>query len=107
MRSRFWKNILIWHLQCIWIFDLYYYTDRVLYKTMLSDSEHPNPVKRKGKLFAIVDRDEYDFDTIDGNHLYGGFLDVYDEYRDQVFLKKEKGKLDKIIHTERRNRMRR
>ena len=88
-------------------FDLYYYTDRVLYKTMLSDSEHPNPVKRKGKLFAIVDRDEYDFDTIDGNHLYGGFLDVYDEYRDQVFLKKEKGKLDKIIHTERRNRMRR
>lgn len=76
-------------------------------KTMLSDSEHPNPVKRKGKLFAIVDRDEYDFDTIDGNHLYGGFLDVYDEYRDQVFLKKEKGKLDKIIHTERRNRMRR
>ena len=88
-------------------FDLYYYTDRVLYKTMLSDSEHPNPVKRKGKLFAIVDKDEYDFDTIDGNHLYGGFLDVYDEYRDQVFLKKEKGKLDKIIHTERRNRMRR
>ena len=31
------------------------------------------------------------------NHLYGGFLDVYDEYRDQVFLKKEKGKLDKIF----------
>ena len=94
MRSRFWKNILIWHLQCIWIFLTCIIIQTVYcIKTMLSDSEHPNPVKRKGKLFAIVDKDEYDFDTIDGNHLYGGFLDVYDEYRDQVFLKKRKRKI--------------
>ena len=93
MRSRFWKIYLFGTCNVYGFFDLYYYTDRVLYKTMLSDSEHPNPVKRKGKLFAIVDRDEYDFDTIDGNHLYGGFLDVYDEYRDQVFSKKRKRKI--------------
>ena len=87
-------------------FDLYYYTDRVLYKSRLSDPQHPWPVDRKNRLFAVVNKDEYDFDTVDGNHLYSGFLDVYDEYKDQVLLKMERGKLDKILHTERRNRMR-
>ena len=53
-----------------------------------------------------MNKDEYDFDTVDGNHLYSGFLDVYAEYKDQVLLKMERGKLDKILHTERRNRMR-
>lgn len=28
---------------------------------------------RKDYLFTIVDREEYDFDTVDGNHLYSGF----------------------------------
>ena len=87
-------------------FDLYYYTDRVLYKSRLSDPQHPWPVDRKKRLFAVVNKDEYDFDTVDGNHLYSGFLDVYDEYKDQVLLKMERGKLDKVLHTERRNRMR-
>lgn len=87
-------------------FDLYYYTDRVLYKSRLSDPQHPWPVDRKNRLFAVVNKDEYDFDTVDGNHLYSGFLDVYAEYKDQVLLKMERGKLDKILHTERRNRMR-
>ena len=87
-------------------FDLYYYTDRVLYKSRLSDPQHPWPVDRKNRLFAVVNKDEYDFDTVDGNHLYSGFLDAYDEYKDQVLLKMEHGKLDKILHTERRNRMR-
>ena len=53
-----------------------------------------------------VNKDEYDFDTVDGNHLYSGFLDVYDEYKDQVLLKMEKGKLDKVLHIKRRNQMR-
>ena len=61
---------------------------------------------RKKKLFSIANKDEYDFDTVDGNHLYSGFLDVYDEYKDQVLLKMERGKLDKIIHTKRRSQMR-
>ena len=87
-------------------FDLYYYTDRVLYKTRFYDPQHPLPGERKNRLFAIVNKDEYDFDTVDGNHLYSGFLDVYDEYKDQVLLKMEKGKLDKVLHIKRRNQMR-
>lgn len=88
-------------------FDLYYYTDRVLYKTVFHDRQHPSPVKRKNRLFAVADSDEYDFDTVDGNHLYSGFLDVYDEYKDQLLMKMERGKLDTIIRTEKREHMRR
>lgn len=88
-------------------FDLYYYTDRILYKTRFSDTLHPWPADRKKRLFAVVDREEYDFDTVEGNHLYSGFLDVYDEYKDQVLLKMERGKLKEIIHMERREQMRR
>lgn len=87
-------------------FDLYYYTDRVLYKSRFFDPQHPLPIERKNRLFAIANKDEYDFDTVDGNHLYGGFLDVYDEYRDQVLLKMERGKLEQVLHTERRNQIR-
>lgn len=88
-------------------FDLYYYTDRVLYKTIFLDWKHPAPIKRKNRLFAVADKDEYDFNTIDGNHLYSGFLDVYDEFKDQLIMKMAKGKLDKILRTEKRNLMRR
>lgn len=85
--------------------DLIYYTDKVLYNTEFVEEKHPAPVKRKEQLFEVVNQDEYDFDTVDGNHLYGGFCDVYDEYRIQVSLKTERGKLDRIIHTERRMKM--
>lgn len=88
-------------------FDLYYYTDRVLYKTFHSKWKHPLPVKRKKRLFAIANKDEYDFDTVDGNHLYSGFLDVYDEYKDQLLMKMERRKLVKILRTEKRIQMRR
>lgn len=87
--------------------ELMYYTDRVLYKSILVDADHPTLKKRKQRLFAIVDRNEYDFDTVMGNHLYSGFLDVWDEYKDQVLLKMERGKLANILRTERRNAMRR
>lgn len=83
-------------------FDLFYYTDRVLYRKRITSDTHPMPEDRIGHLFAIANDDRYDFDTIDGNHLYGGFLDVYDEYRTQLVLKKECGKLDKIIRIEER-----
>ena len=88
-------------------FDLYYYTDRVLYKTVFHDWQHPTPVKRKNRLFAVVDKDDYDFNTVDGNHLYSGFLDVYDEYKDQLLMKMERGKLDKVLWTEKRELMKR
>ena len=47
------------------------------------------------------------FRSVDGNHLYSGFLDVYDEFKDQILMKMERGKLNKVLWTEKRERMRR
>lgn len=86
-------------------FDMVYYTDRVLYKTIFYNGTHPALKKRKGWLFTIVDRDEYDFDTREGNILYRGFNEVYKEYKSQTIMKMEKGKLAKIIRTEQREKL--
>lgn len=86
-------------------FDMVYYTDRILYKTFLYNDSHPALKKRKGWLFSIVDRDEYQFDTREGNYLYRGFNEVYKEYKIQTILKMEKGKLEKILHIEQRQRL--
>ena len=83
-------------------FDLYYYTDRILYKTFFHDPEHPTPVKRKNRLFAIANGDDYEFDTVKGNQLYNCFLDVYIEFKEQLLMKMENGKLNKILWTEKR-----
>lgn len=88
-------------------FDLFYYTDRVLYNKRITTDTHSLPKDRISHLFAIANDDKYDFDTVDGNHLYSGFLDAYDEYRTQLILKKERGKLAKIIRTEERERRQR
>ena len=85
-------------------FDLFYYTDRVLYNKKITTDTHPLPKDRISHLFAIANDDRYDFDTTEGNHLYGGFLDVYDEYRTQLLLKKQRSKLNKIIRIEERER---
>ena len=82
-------------------FDLLYYTNRVLYNKMITAETHPLPKERIGHLFAIANDNVYNFSTTNGNHLYNGFLDVYDEYRTQLLLKKERGKLDRIIQIER------
>ncbi len=86
-------------------FDMVYYTDRILYKTFFYNDTHPTLKKRKGWLFTIVDRDEYDFDTREGNILYRGFNEVYKEYKSQTIMKMEKGKLAKIIRTEQREKL--
>lgn len=86
-------------------FDMVYYTDRILYKTFFYNSTHPTLKKRKGWLFKIIDRDEYQFDTREGNYLYRGFNEVYKEYKIQTILKMEKGKLVKVIHTEQRKKL--
>lgn len=86
-------------------FDMVYYTDRILYKTFFYNATHPALKKRKGWLFAIVYRDEYDFDTRDGNSLYRGFNEVYKEYKIQTILKMERGKLTKILRTRQREEL--
>ncbi len=45
------------------------------------------------------------FDTREGNYLCKGVTEVYKEYKVQSFLKMEKGKLVKIIHTEQREKL--
>ena len=86
-------------------FDMVYYTDRVLYKTFLYNDSHPALKKRKGWLFSIVDRNEYQLDTREGNYLYRGFNEVYKEYKVQTILKMEKGKLDKILRIRQREQL--
>lgn len=86
-------------------FDMFYYTDRILYKTFFYNDTHPALKKRKGWLFAIVDRDEYILDTREGNDLYRGFNEVYKEYKTQTILKMEKGKLTKILRTRQREKL--
>ena len=86
-------------------FDMVYYTDRILYKTFFYNDTHPALKKRKGWLFAIVDRDEYILDTREGNYLYRGFNEVYKEYKIQTILKMEKGKLTKILRTRQREKL--
>ena len=86
-------------------FDMVYYTDRILYKTFFYNDTHPALKKRKGWLFAIVDRDEYILDTREGNYLYRGFNEVYKEYKIQTVLKMEKGKLTKILRTKQREEL--
>ena len=81
--------------------DLIYYTDRVLYGAYLEPGDHPPVENRKGKLFSIPYKPEYEFNTTEGNAVYNGFLDVCDEYKTQLYLKKQRGKLDKIINPER------
>lgn len=86
-------------------FSLYYYTDATLYGSEYYDPDHPSPQERIDNLFDLVNRDEYEFDTIEGNHLYSGFLDANDWYKERTIVKKREGKLDKIIHMEKRKQL--
>lgn len=58
-------------------------------------TDHPSPELRQEKLFDMFD--EYipeSFDTTIGNDLYNSFLDQIDVLREQLEIKKKKGKLD-------------
>lgn len=87
-------------------FEMVFYTDRVLYKTYLFNKTHPALKKRKSRLFAIVDMEQYDFDTREGNQLYRAFNQVFKEYKIQTLLKMERGKLTKILRVEQREQLR-
>lgn len=88
-------------------FDLFYYTDKILYKTVFYDVRHPIPKKRKNRLFSLAKNKMhlYDIRTSDGNNLYNCFLDVCKEFRIQLILKMDGRKLDNILRTEKRERM--
>lgn len=86
-------------------FDLFYYTDRVLYKKRIPIIDHPLPNTRKAALFRIVDDDKYDFDTEDGNDLYNCFLNSFDLFKEELLLKEQRGKLRTVTYTSRRERL--
>lgn len=56
---------------------------------------HPSPKHRQDKLFDMFDNYiPESFDTTIGNDLYNSFLDQIDMLREQLEIKKKKGKLD-------------
>ena len=85
-------------------FDLYYYTDYILYGTVYSSLTHPTPEERKASLFTLVEREVYQLDTEEGNAIYQYFCQIYDRYIEKLPEYKKKGKLDSIIHNELRRR---
>lgn len=87
-------------------FDLIFYTNKVLYHVTYTDDTHPALEERKSFLLELANKDEYDFDNREGNDLYSAFLDICDEFKEQVNLKYKQGKLDSIIYFEEKNQMR-
>lgn len=87
-------------------FDLYYYTDRVVYKQCFDDPVHPNPGKRKNQLFGIMYKPEYVLETAEAYDLYSAFLHtVHNQYKDELLLKMERGKIDRVIDWERKKNL--
>lgn len=85
-------------------FNLYYYTDYILYGTRYNSQTHPVPNERKAALFAIVEREIYQLNTEEGNVVYQWFCWVYDMFMEKLPEYKRKGKLDGIIHYELRKK---
>ena len=84
-------------------FDLFYYTDRVLYKQWVNDNIHPTPIKRKNQLFGILYKPEYELKTNEANALFHAVLNVTDRgYKDNLLLKMHRGKLTNVLDYERR-----
>ena len=77
------------------------------FQAYVGTETHPEIQKRKENIFKIPYEDIYELDTEEGNRLYNGFLDVYDEYRTQLLMKKQLGKLESIIDPERKREKRR
>lgn len=86
-------------------FDLFYYTDRILYKRRIPVIDHPLPNTRKEALFRVANDDKYIFDTESGNDLYNCFLNSVDQYKEQLLLKEQRGKLKAVTYTARRERL--
>ncbi len=89
------------YLSPMMIFDfweLLFYTNRIITNTyVIDDNMHPEIKKRKENLFSIPYKDEYQFDTNDGNAVYSSFLDVIDKYKTELLYRKETGTLDKFL----------
>lgn len=63
----------------------------------LAGSSHPPLNKRAEALLRISERQEYTFETREGNILLNNYLDVSDWLREQLIIKLQKGKLNNLI----------
>lgn len=84
------------------MFELVFYTDQILYGTITSPGYHETPASRKDRLFAQVDEEKYEFNTEFGNSVYQSFLDSYDKYCELLQRYIADGRIDSIIHVEKR-----
>lgn len=74
--------------------DVLFYANRLITNTYITDDNiHPRIKKRKESLFSIPYRDEYEFDSVEGNAVYSSFLDVIDKYKTELLYRKENGTL--------------
>ena len=84
-------------MMCMDFFDLYYFTNYVLYGMKYESRTHPTPEKRKEMLFKIVEEDIYQFNTEDGNVIYQWFCEMYDIFKQKLVRYKENGNLQKLF----------
>ena len=80
------------------IFGICYSTQTELYQRyIINDNEHPEIKKRKENLFSIPYKDEYDFNSSEGNDVYSAFLDVIDKYKIELLYRAENGTLNAFL----------
>ena len=85
-------------------FKLYYYVDFVLYDEKYDSDTHPMFDERMERLFSIVERDIYQFDTEQGNAVYACFQEVYELFVKKMDKYSRDGKLEIIIKRELREK---
>ena len=80
------------------MWDLIFYTERVLFQRTIVNDSHPSIKKRKENLFSIpYDDDRFKFDTEEGNAVYNAFTDVIDKYKTELLYRNEHGQIDELI----------
>ncbi len=80
------------------MWDLIFYTERVLFQRTIINDSHPSIKKRKENLFSIpYDDDKFKFDTEEGNAVYNAFTDVIDKYKTELLYRNEHGQIEELI----------
>ena len=88
------------------MFELIFFTDKLLYRTISTPGYHGTSEERKKKLFCQVDEEKYQFDTELGNSVYQSFQDSYDKYCDLLQKYQADHRIDKIKHLKERKERR-
>jgi len=79
-------------------FTLVYFVDGTISGNRYS-SNHPPHEERKNILFDLFDKWERDFDSVNGNAIYNGYVDVVEKFKNALFNANEQGMLEQIKRT--------